>query len=92
MGLVSVRDGDTPETIFDRADKALYKSKHSCRNQLHYLRGEDLPAPASADAAIEVAAATLSAAENLDFQLYFNTGLAGKIGEVAQAFAFCQDL
>ncbi|RLA21363.1 MAG: hypothetical protein DRQ56_00855 [Gammaproteobacteria bacterium] len=32
-GLTQFQDGDTPETVFDRADKALYQAKNGGRNQ-----------------------------------------------------------
>jgi diguanylate cyclase len=32
-GITEVRDGDTPESLFDRADRALYRAKESGRNQ-----------------------------------------------------------
>jgi len=35
MGLTVVREGDTIQSFFDRADRALYQSKRSGRNQLH---------------------------------------------------------
>lgn len=35
MGLSTVRDGDTADAMLARADEALYKSKHSGRNQLN---------------------------------------------------------
>jgi diguanylate cyclase len=35
MGMADVRDNDTAETIFERADKALYRSKKCGRNQLN---------------------------------------------------------
>ena len=31
-GITTLRDGDTTETVFDRADKALYKAKDAGRN------------------------------------------------------------
>ncbi|KAA0873702.1 GGDEF domain-containing protein [Nitrincola tapanii] len=33
FGISQVRPGDTPETVFGRADKMLYKAKHQGRNQ-----------------------------------------------------------
>ena len=32
-GLAEFNDGDKAETVFDRADRALYKAKHSGRNR-----------------------------------------------------------
>lgn len=32
-GIASIRDGDTPETIFERADVALYRTKRDGKNQ-----------------------------------------------------------
>jgi diguanylate cyclase len=31
-GLTALREGDTADTVFDRADAALYKAKNSGRN------------------------------------------------------------
>jgi diguanylate cyclase len=35
FGVVEAERGDTPETLFDRADKALYKAKENGRNRVH---------------------------------------------------------
>lgn len=35
MGLAVAQEGDTPEALIERADRALYESKHQGRNQLH---------------------------------------------------------
>jgi len=35
MGLSKVEEGDTPDSVFERADRALYQSKEAGRNQLH---------------------------------------------------------
>ncbi len=35
VGVATVRDGDTAETLIQRVDQALYKSKQSGRNQTH---------------------------------------------------------
>lgn len=34
LGVATQNDGDTPETIVDRADKALYQAKHKGRNRV----------------------------------------------------------
>ena len=50
MGMSGVRDDDTPEAIFQRADKALYKSKQCGRNQLNVWQdGDGLDMPNSKD-------------------------------------------
>ncbi len=36
FGISCVKEGDTTTTVFDRADKALYKSKNSGRNQVSF--------------------------------------------------------
>jgi len=41
MGLASVKEGDTPKSLLDRADQALYKSKQEGRNQLHSCEESD---------------------------------------------------
>lgn len=49
IGLALVRAGDTPETLFRRADEALYASKNGGRNQVRChddALGERLPLPA----------------------------------------------
>ncbi|MDR1039716.1 MAG: GGDEF domain-containing protein [Deltaproteobacteria bacterium] len=45
MGVAEARTGDTPGTIFARADKALYSSKRAGRNRVTAAEAED-PAPA----------------------------------------------
>lgn len=40
IGVAAVREGDTPEMLFQRADQALYRSKHLGRNQ---VRSEEPP-------------------------------------------------
>ena len=40
MGVAAVQTGDTTETVFERADKALYQSKNAGRNQVHVARQE----------------------------------------------------
>ncbi len=37
LGLSCFKDGDTEETVFERADKALYKGKENGRNRVEYL-------------------------------------------------------
>jgi diguanylate cyclase len=38
IGLAIAQPGDTPETLFERADEALYVSKNSGRNQVRFQR------------------------------------------------------
>jgi diguanylate cyclase len=35
VGLATVREGDTAESLIQRVDQAMYKSKQSGRNQTH---------------------------------------------------------
>lgn len=63
MGLADVRENDTSESLFDRADKALYRSKQCGRNQLNAWDDSysDIKSRKSTDsdtAPVEAAAAT----------------------------------
>jgi diguanylate cyclase len=40
MGLATAAAADTSESLLERADRALYESKHQGRNQLHAWQGE----------------------------------------------------
>jgi diguanylate cyclase len=50
MGLAVAHDGDTSSSIYDRADKALYKSKELGRNRLYTILDEQ---PVSASKSVE---------------------------------------
>jgi diguanylate cyclase len=41
MGLATARSGDTADSLIERADRSLYRSKHSGRNQL-FLESEEV--------------------------------------------------
>jgi diguanylate cyclase len=41
VGVAAVREGDTQETVLERVDRALYKSKESGRNQTHVYIDDD---------------------------------------------------
>jgi len=55
VGVTAVREGDTVDAILKRADKALYKSKASGRNQVHADRGREEPVKVAEGAALESA-------------------------------------
>ena len=38
FGLVAAERNDSPETVFERADQALYKAKQDGRNRVHRVR------------------------------------------------------
>ena len=46
MGVAAVRAGDTRDSVFERADKALYQSKNAGRNQVNVAREEAELVPA----------------------------------------------
>jgi diguanylate cyclase (GGDEF)-like protein len=51
MGISSVRERDTADSLFARADKALYHSKQSGRNKINVCNEDpaDEPLPAAAE-------------------------------------------
>lgn len=45
IGVVAAQPGDTPDTVLNRADQALYRSKQLGRNQVQCIKPEPTPEP-----------------------------------------------
>lgn len=58
FGVAEVEPGDTVDSLFSRADRALYLSKQAGRNCVTSLRSDDLKEPSPDDEAISVVAET----------------------------------